>query len=293
MGLAFANPIGLAAGFDKNGQYIDALASLGFGFIEVGGVTPLPQSGNAKPRIFRLPEAQAIINRMGLNSQGAEQVCRNIQRSCRRYRSGGGMLGINLGCNATTPAEGVPSDYCTLLTTLSPFADFFTINISSPNTQGLRSWQESNKLNILLEAITSHRATLAKCIPLLIKISPDLSEGDITTIAKAVAAHGIDGVVACNTTTARPASVRAHRHAAQAGGLSGKPLAARATAIIRQLRGLLPPPVVIIGAGGILTPDDAKEKLAAGADLIQIYTGLIYQGPALPRQLLTALQTAG
>lgn len=293
MGLQFANPLGLAAGFDKNGKYIDALGTLGFGFIEIGGVTPKPQTGNDKPRIFRIPEAQAIINRMGLNNDGMQQVQANIQNANRRYSKAGGIVGINLGRNAATDEANAAADYCLLLSTLYNAGDFFTLNISSPNTAGLRALQHAEQLNNLLQAVVKQKDDLAKQhnrrTPLLIKIAPDLNEYELAAICEAVVAHGIDGVIATNTTTARPPEIQAHRHAVRRGGLSGSPLTARANQMIRQLRQALPNTVALIGVGGVMSVDDAKERLDAGADLIQIYTSLIYQGPNFPKQIIASL----
>ena len=288
MGLSFANPVGLAAGFDKNGEYVDALATLGFGFIEVGGVTPLPQEGNALPRVFRLPAARALINRMGLNNVGAVGVAENLKR--RRYA---GVVGVNVGKNAATTGTAVIEDYLSCLTTLYPWGDFFTLNVSSPNTEGLRRWQQGEALTGLLRAAVECRERLAtthgKRKPLAIKIDPDLSEEDLEFVARAVTDCGVDGVVACNTTVERPAELRALPNADEAGGLSGGPLTKRSTAVIRSLRQWLPPSTAIIGVGGIFNVADAEEKLAAGADLVQIYTGFIYEGADLPRRLIEGI----
>ena len=289
MGLPFANPVGLAAGFDKNGAHIDALATLGFGFIEIGGVTPKPQPGNPKPRIFRLPEADALINRMGFNNIGAKAVATNLNK--RRYR---GIVGINLGKNADTPAEETTSDYLSLLKQLYPYADFFVINVSSPNTQNLREWQHGDKLRALLTAVRDQRDELAAqhnhSAPLAVKIAPDMESDELHTIADIITDCGIAGVVAVNTTTERPAAVSALAASRESGGLSGRPLAERATAVIRKLRELLPPDIAIIGVGGIDSAAAAREKFAAGANLIQLYTGLIYRGSGLPMEIIRALR---
>ena len=287
MGLRFANPVGLAAGFDKNGEYVDGLGALGFGFVEVGGVTLRAQAGNAKPRVFRLPQAEAIINRMGFNNVGAAAVAANLRR--RRY---GGVVGINLGKNATTDEAGTVADYCSALEQLYPYGDFFTINVSSPNTQNLREWQRGDKLDALLKAVMAAAAAAAAsamAAPILVKVSPDLGEGELEVVADLVVRHGLAGVIACNTTVARPDSVLGLRYGGERGGLSGKPLAARATEVVGRLRKLLPGGVAIIGVGGVCDWRSAREKFDAGADLVQMYTGLVYRGPGLPREILRGL----
>ena len=288
MGLEFPNRLGLAAGFDKNGGDVDALATMGFGFIEIGAITPRPQPGNAPPRLFRLPQAQALINRMGFNNCGASRAVKNLVS--RRYR---GVLGINLGKNAATPLSEAAGDYEECLGQLYDSGDFFTINISSPNTAGLRDFQQGENLRALLQQVLKKRDELAKIhnrrAPVAVKISPDLSDEEIHTVADTATKCGIDGVIACNTTNARPPSVSGLRHAAEEGGLSGKPLAARATAVIKILRSGLPNDIAIIGVGGIQSVSDAQEKLQAGAQLLQIYTGLIYQGPGLAMKIIKAL----
>ena len=288
MGLHFSNPVGLAAGMDKNAEYVDALGNLGFGFIEVGGVTPLPQAGNPKPRVFRLPKARALINRMGFNNIGVAGVARNLSR--RKYQ---GIVGINIGKNATTSDEHVTDDYTQCLEGLYEQGDFFTINVSSPNTPNLRDWQHGERLKNLLAAVIGKRDELAKIYhrtaPIAVKISPDLDTTALQYLAATVADAGCDGVVACNTTLSRPPAITVLPHAGEAGGLSGVPLAERSTQVIEALRGLLPDHIAIIGVGGIFSPDDAKQKLSAGADLIQIYTGLIYEGPTLPAKIIDQL----
>lgn len=288
MGLEFPNRLGLAAGFDKNGGDVDALATMGFGFIEIGAITPKPQPGNAPPRLFRLSQAQALINRMGFNNCGASRAVKNL--APRRYR---GVLGINLGKNAATPLSEAAGDYEECLSRLYDSGDFFTINISSPNTAGLRDLQQGENLQALLQQVLKKRDELAKThnrrAPVAVKISPDLSDEEIHTVADTITKCGIDGVIACNTTNARPSSVTGLRCAAEEGGLSGKPLAARATAVIKTLRSGLPDDIAIIGVGGIQSVSDAQEKLQAGAQLLQIYTGLIYQGPGLAMKIIKAL----
>ena len=288
MGLQFPNRLGLAAGFDKNGDAVDALATLGFGFIEVGTITPMPQPGNAMPRLFRLPLASALINRMGFNNCGAVIAAKNLA-----YRSYRGVVGINIGKNADTPLATAADDYVSCLTMLYTRGDFFTVNISSPNTAGLRDLQRDKNLAIFLRRILAKREELAvthnRKSPILVKLSPDLSDDEVYAIADTLAECGVDGVIACNTTKERSPSVSGSPFATEEGGLSGKPLAARATAVIAMLRERLPKSMAIIGVGGIFSAADATEKHQAGADLLQIYTGLIYQGPSLPAEIIKAL----
>ncbi|MGU9951212.1 MAG: quinone-dependent dihydroorotate dehydrogenase [Gammaproteobacteria bacterium WSBS_2016_MAG_OTU1] len=288
MGLSFANPLGLAAGFDKNADATDAMATLGFGFIEVGAITPIAQAGNPSPRIFRLPEASALINRMGFNNCGMEAAKRNLSN-----RRGSYIVGINLGKNAKTPIENAAADYEACLKTLYNCGDFFTINISSPNTPNLQSLQTPSMLRELLKTIVEQRDKLANEFnirkPLAVKLSSDLSTEDISAIAEVITAADIDGVIAVNTTQERPPEVAALSSANEAGGLSGAPLTQRALEITRQLRELLPQKIALIGVGGIMNAEDAKARLDAGADLLQMYTGLIYGGPCLPRQILSAI----
>jgi dihydroorotate dehydrogenase len=281
-GLKFPNRVGLAAGLDKNGRCIDGLAAFGFGFIEVGTVTPKPQPGNPKPRVFRLPEARALINRLGFNNDGLEAFVRNVRRA--RFRAGGGILGLNIGKNATTPIEHAVDDYLLGLDGVYPHADYVTVNISSPNTANLRTLQSDRALDELLEALQVRKAELTRLhgrsVPIFVKIAPDLDESQVEAIAGALRAHGIDGVVATNTTLDRQA-VSALPHGAETGGLSGAPLLERANRVVAQLRAALGSAYPIIGVGGILSAADAAAKVAAGADLVQIYTGFIYRGPAL------------
>ncbi|MGI9337587.1 MAG: dihydroorotate dehydrogenase (quinone) [Gammaproteobacteria bacterium] len=288
MGLRFDNPLGLAAGMDKDGICIDGFGALGFGFIEVGAVTPLAQDGNPRPRVFRLQDA--LINRMGFNNCGAAQM--KINMTARKYR---GIVGINLGKNAKTPPGQAADDYVKSMRELYECGDFFTINISSPNTARLRKLQQAEELQKMLPKITDARDELAKKhnrrAPLAIKISPDLDEDEIAAIAEVAAAMAMDGIIATNTTTSRPANVREMRYANEQGGLSGKPLRDISTAVIKQLRKLLPRQIAIIGVGGIFDADDAAEKLQAGAQLIQLYTALIYRGPSLPQKIINTLPT--
>lgn len=287
MGIAFPNPVGLAAGLDKNGEYIDALGALGFGFIEIGTVTPRPQPGNPRPRLFRLPQAEAIINRMGFNNQGLDRLVANVHRS--RWR---GVLGINIGKNFDTPFQYAANDYVACLRKVYPLATYVTINISSPNTQGLRELQEATQLGLLLARLRSERTALAdrygRRVPLALKIAPDLDHTRIAAIAELTQAYGIDAVIATNTTIARD-GVNALPHATESGGLSGAPLKPRATEVIRELSRALAGAVPLIGAGGIMSGADAREKIAAGASLVQIYTGLIYKGPRLVTECVEAL----
>ena len=290
-GLRFPNRVGLAAGMDKNARCIDALGAMGFGFVEVGTVTPLPQEGNPKPRMFRLPQAQALINRLGFNNQGLASFVANIRQSAH-HRQGGlalgsgpaMLLGLNIGKNASTPIERAADDYLLGLAGVYPFADYITVNISSPNTANLRALQTDAALDDLLGSLARERETLAqqhgKRRPLFVKIAPDLDAGQVQAIAAALRKHGMDGVIASNTTLAREA-VRGLPHAEQSGGLSGGPLLAASNRVISQLRAALGPDFPIIGVGGILRAADAVGKIQAGANLVQIYTGLIYRGPKL------------
>ena len=277
MGLSFSNPVGLAAGLDKNGEYIDALASLGFGFIEIGTVTPRPQPGNPRPRIFRIPEANAIINRLGFNNLGIDHLLNNVKNSSYR-----GILGINLGKNFDTPLEHAIDDYLIGLQKAYCHASYVTINISSPNTKNLRQLQGSHELEQLLCRLNLEQTQLSQThsrfVPMVIKIAPDLNDEEIKLIADLLLKHQIDGVIATNTTISRE-SIEQFKVAEELGGLSGAPLTQRATQVIRQLHAILQNAIPIIGVGGIMSSKDAQDKLDSGADLIQLYTGLIYQGP--------------
>ena len=291
-GLRFPNRVGLAAGLDKNGRCIDGLGAMGFGFIEVGTVTPLGQPGNPKPRMFRLPERQALINRLGFNNAGLAAFVANVQRA-RSFRAGGGVLGLNIGKNATTPIERAADDYLLGLAGVYPHADYVTVNISSPNTQNLRALQSDAALDALLGALQSRRAELqaehGRRVPLFVKIAPDLDEAQLRLIAATLVNNGIDGVIATNTTIARDA-VAGLPHAQEAGGLSGAPVLEASNRVIRALRAALPAGFPIIGVGGVMSGADALAKLDAGADLVQIYTGLIYRGPALVAEAAAALK---
>jgi dihydroorotate dehydrogenase len=291
MGLAFPNPVGLAAGLDKNGECIDGLAALGFGFIEIGTVTPLPQPGNPKPRLFRLPQASAIINRMGFNNDGVDALVANVERASYR-----GILGINIGKNAATPIEQAADDYLTCLRKVYAHASYVTVNISSPNTKNLRQLQEQDALNGLLAQLKAEQQKLAdihgRYVPVALKISPDLEAEQIARIARLLMQHRVDGVIATNTTLSRD-GVASLPHGAEAGGLSGAPVRDRSTAVIRQLAAALGGALPIIGVGGILSGADAAEKIAAGASLVQIYSGLIYRGPALIGEACAAIRESG
>jgi dihydroorotate dehydrogenase len=290
MGLRFRNPVGLAAGLDKDGAYIDALAHFGFGFIEVGTVTPLPQPGNPKPRMFRIPAREALINRMGFNNAGLAAFVDNVKRST--FRTRGGILGLNIGKNADTPIERATDDYLIGLDGVYPHADYVTINISSPNTKQLRELQ-GELLGGLLAALKRRQAELAdrhgRYVPLAVKIAPDLDLAQIDLIADALVAHRIDGVIATNTTLSRDA-VAGLPHATETGGLSGAPLTKVSTKVIDALRRRLAGSMPIIGVGGIMRGDDARAKRAAGAQLVQIYSGLIYRGPTLVAECARALR---
>ncbi len=290
MGLSLKNPVGLAAGLDKNGAHIDALGSMGFGFIEVGTVTPKPQPGNPKPRMFRLPESDALINRLGFNNSGLDVFLANVQRS--HYRKQGGVLGLNIGKNAATPIEQATDDYLIGLSGVYPHADYITINISSPNTQNLRRLQDAEALDALLSAIQQRRIALTdqhqRYVPIALKIAPDLDDIQITEIANLLLKHQIDGVIATNTTLARDAVI-GQTHAQEAGGLSGAPLHQQSLKVIAALRQHLGADFPIIGVGGIMSGQQAKEKIAAGANAIQLYTGLIYRGPGLIRECVEAI----
>jgi dihydroorotate dehydrogenase len=287
MGLEFPNPVGMAAGLDKNAEHIDALGALGFGFIEVGTVTPRPQPGNPRPRLFRLPEANALINRFGFNNVGVDAFLANVRQAQWR-----GVLGINIGKNFDTPLDKAADDYVLCLERVYSAATYVTINISSPNTQGLRGLQEKSELDALLGRIAASRERLAdrhgRRVPLALKVAPDLDATHIADIAAAVRTHGLDAIIAANTSVSRD-GVEGLPHATEQGGLSGAPIKARATAVLAALAKQLAGEVPLIGSGGILTGADAAEKFAAGASLVQLYTGLIYRGPALVAECAAAM----
>jgi dihydroorotate dehydrogenase len=289
-GLAFPNRIGLAAGLDKNGRCIDAFGAMGFGSVEVGTVTPLAQPGNPKPRMFRIVECGALINRMGFNNDGLAAFVANVRRA--RFRAGGGILGLNIGKNAATPIERATGDYLAAFAGVYPHADYVTVNISSPNTANLRALQGEDALDALLAALVARRAELAaehaRQVPVFVKIAPDLEPAQIESIAATLLRHRLDGVIATNTTTSRD-GVAGRRHAEETGGLSGAPLRERSNRVIAALRSVLGSGFPIVGVGGVMSGADARAKRAAGADLVQIYTGFVYKGPALVTETARAL----
>jgi dihydroorotate dehydrogenase len=292
MGITFPNPVGLAAGLDKDGAYIDGLAALGFGSIEIGTVTPRAQPGNPRPRMFRLPAARGIINRMGFNNGGVDAFVANVQSS-RFYQERQGVLGLNIGKNADTPIERAADDYLACLRKVYPYASYVTVNISSPNTKNLRQLQGASELDALLSQLKEEQTRLADkyghYVPLALKIAPDVDGDQIRNIGGALVRHGIDGVIATNTTLARR-DVEGMRHAAEQGGLSGAPVFEQSNIVIRALRAEVGDAVPIIGVGGILSGRDARAKIDAGAQLVQLYSGLIYRGPALVRECADALR---
>lgn len=287
MGLDFPNPVGMAAGMDKHAEHLEAIGSLGFGFLEIGGVTPRPQPGNARPRMFRIPEAEAIINRYGFNSVGVDQVYRNLTESAYK-----GILGVNLAKNKETPLDDAASDYKLTLERLYPFAHFATINVSSPNTPNLRQLQSADALEPLLAEVHRHREVLSdrhgRRVALAVKIAPDMDDAGIQSIARIAVKQKMDAIIATNTTVSRDL-VRGLPHASEDGGLSGAPLRERSTEVIRQLARVLDGALPIIGVGGIMNAEHANEKLRAGASLLQLYCGLVYRGPGLIREIVAGL----
>ena len=287
MGIQFPNPVGLAAGLDKNGEHIDALAALGFGFIEIGTITPRPQAGNPKPRLFRIPQAKAIINRMGFNNDGVDQLIENVKAS--KFK---GVLGINIGKNATTPVENAVDDYLICLEKVYNYASYITVNISSPNTKNLRSLQSGDALTELLQTLKNRQLELAQefahYVPLVLKVAPDLEPEDIQFIAKQLIEFKIDGLIVTNTTLSRD-GVDGLTHGDEAGGLSGAPVFEKSTACLAAFAQALEGKVPLIGVGGILNGEQAQAKIAAGASLVQIYSGLIYSGPELVKDCVNAL----
>jgi dihydroorotate dehydrogenase len=290
-GLKFPNRIGLAAGLDKNARCIDGLGAMGFGFVEVGTVTPLPQPGNPKPRMFRLRDADALINRLGFNNEGLQAFIANVKRSS--FRSKGRILGLNIGKNAATPIEDATRDYLLGLEGVYPHADYVTVNISSPNTKNLRALQSDEALDALLGAVAERREALAqqhgRRVPVFVKIAPDLDEAQVEVIAATLKRHGMDGVIATNTTISREA-VKGLPHAEEAGGLSGRPVFEASNRVIRLLRAALGAGFPIVGVGGVMSGADAAAKIEAGADMVQVYTGLIYRGPALVGEAAQAVK---
>ena len=291
LGLAFPNPVGLAAGFDKDGKHIEGLACLGFGFVEVGTVTPLPQDGNPRPRLFRLPKDNALINRMGFNNEGLDALVRRLKKLRHRGVPDGLIIGGNIGKNKVTPNEQAENDYLMGFEALFPWVDYFVVNVSSPNTPGLRELQEKEPLTRLLNLLQEKNKAQQTPKPILLKIAPDLTDSQLDDIADIVKATTLAGVIATNTTISR-ANLKTSEvdiAAMGAGGLSGAPVRERATIVIRYLREKLGKEIAIIGVGGIDSPDSAREKLDAGADLVQVYTGLIYEGPGLVKGILKKL----
>ena len=294
-GLHLPNRVGLAAGVDKNARCIDAFGAMGFGFVEVGTVTPKPQAGNPKPRMFRLPDAEALINRFGFNNQGLEVFLRNVARSRLRREKSPLVLGLNIGKNAATPIERANDDYLLGLDGVYALADYVSVNISSPNTQNLRTLQSDEALDGLLGALAARRRALAdlhgRHTPIFVKIAPDLDDLQVSAIADALQRHGMDGVIASNTTLDRTA-VTGMPHATEAGGLSGRPVQQASNRVIAALRARLGKAYPIIGVGGVMSGDDAVSKMRAGADAVQLYTGFIYRGPALVAETARALRDA-
>lgn len=290
MGLKFPNPVGLAAGLDKNGDHIDGLAKLGFGFLEIGTITPRPQAGNPKPRLFRIPEAQGIINRMGFNNDGVDKLLENVRAA--EFPKQGGILGINIGKNATTPIEKAVDDYLICLDKVYNDASYVTVNISSPNTKNLRELQKDEALDDLLAQLKARQLQLAekfgKYVPMALKIAPDLDDEQISAIADALRRHRFDAVIATNTTLSRE-GVEGMPNAAETGGLSGKPVFRKSTAVQQKLAAALAGELPIIGVGGIMSGEDAGEKIKAGASLVQFYSGFIYRGPDLVSEVAETL----
>lgn len=287
-GIEFPNPVGCAAGLDKNGEHIDALLALGFGFVEIGTTTPRPQPGNPKPRMFRLPEHKAIINRLGFNNEGVDALVSNVEKAHRR-----GILGINIGKNKDTPNDKAAEDYIYCLERVFALADYVTINISSPNTSGLRDLQKEETLRRFIGDLRDVQEELGSLhghrTPMLIKIAPDLSNQELDGMASVFNAMRIDGVIASNTTIDR-LPIQDHRLAGEVGGLSGQPLYGKSTAVLRKLRLRLDDNIPLMGVGGIMSGADAAGKIAAGAQLVQFYTGLIYRGPTLINECVTAIR---
>jgi dihydroorotate dehydrogenase len=291
MGLEFPNKVGLAAGFDKNAEYIDVLARLGFGFIEIGTITPRPQPGNPEPRLFRLPKVEALINRMGFNNKGVDQVVKNIRRS--KYK---GILGISIGKNSSTPLEKAVDDYVYSLQRIYEYADYVAINISSPGTKDLRKLQQSNYLVDMLSRLKTEQEELkkehGKYVPLVIKIAPDLTDHELTEMAGILLAQKIDGIIATNTTLSRE-GLNGIPDSSEEGGLSGKPLRENALGVLKTITRLVGEKIPVIASGGIMTADDAMARINAGAPLVQIYTGFIYHGPKIINEIGKRIEKTG
>jgi dihydroorotate dehydrogenase len=287
MGLEFPNPVGMAPGMDKNGDYFEALGGLGFGFVEIGTVTPRPQPGNPKPRVFRLTTAQAMINRLGFNNKGVDHLVRRVKN--HQFK---GILGINIGKNFDTPIENAADDYLHCLEKVYPYADYITVNISSPNTRNLRDLQGEDELDSLLASISDRRSELAdehgRRVPLAVKVAPDLEDDAVAVIAEVVSRHRMDAVIATNTTITR-GGVEGLKHAEETGGLSGAPLKQKSDQVLAAFRAQLPEGIALIGVGGITRGEDAVDKLELGADLVQFYTGMVYRGPELVNECLQAI----
>ena len=287
MGLEFPNPVGMAPGMDKNGDYFEALGDLGFGFVEIGTVTPRPQPGNPRPRVFRLTDAQGMINRLGFNNKGVDHLVRRVKN--HQFK---GILGINIGKNFDTPIENAADDYLHCLEKVYPYADYITVNISSPNTKNLRDLQGEDELDGLLTSISERRSELAdehdRRVPLAVKVAPDLEDDTLPVIAEVVSRHRMDAVIATNTTITRD-GVEGLKHAEETGGLSGAPLKPKADKVLAAFRALLPENIALIGVGGITRGQDAVDKLELGADLVQFYTGMVYRGPELVNECLQAI----
>ena len=287
MGLEFPNPVGMAPGMDKNGDYFEALGGLGFGFVEIGTVTPRPQPGNPRPRVFRLTDAQGMINRLGFNNKGVDHLVRRVKN--HQFK---GILGINIGKNFDTPIENAADDYLHCLEKVYPYADYITVNISSPNTKNLRDLQGEDELDGLLGSISERRSELAdeygRRVPLAVKVAPDLEDDTLPVIAEVVSRHRMDAVIATNTTITRD-GVEGLKHAEETGGLSGAPLKPKADKVLAAFRALLPENIALIGVGGITRGQDAVDKLELGADLVQFYTGMVYRGPELVNECLQAI----
>jgi dihydroorotate dehydrogenase len=291
MGIDFPNPVGLAAGLDKHAQHVRTLASMGFGYLELGGVTPRPQAGNPRPRLFRLAEARAIINRLGLNSIGVEAFAENLRQARASGAGGAAVIGVNIARNRDTPNERAVDDYVRCMQALYPLVDYLSVNVSSPNTRGMRALQSAETLSSILQALFSLRERLrdqhGRNVALALKISPDIDDAAIRDIADAARRSRVDGIIATNTTVARDA-VAAMRHGAEEGGLSGEPLRSRAAAVLEKLSAQLGNEVTLIGCGGIMSGADAQARFRAGAALLQIYSGLVFRGPRLIRECVQA-----